>query len=386
MTVRIAWKTAQAKESIASIRYRCLYPAMGLEKHGYESIILEDRETIRSFRGLYALVFVKTFSKHDFDLAQSAKAEKIKIFIDLCDNIFIEHYAKSSAYSHFNEMASIAEFIVVPTDELKKTVLRNSPSASVKVIPDQIESKTSQAFIRASLIQKRLHGSIKRPIVQVLWRSLLSKFRHAKRILLYQVKKYTSKDKHLRLSEALRQFGEIQAKQIIWFGNAGGGFSTFGLPSLESIMPALINVNRRQPIKLLVVTNDYEKYCKHIKPYELPTVFKPWHFDDVFDDISQSDICVVPMLKDDFSSTKSPNRSLLALSLGVPVVAADMPSLNLIKDSIIVDDWESGVYEYLTNRERVDRDIDSVRLTICEHFSGEVIAGAWKCILEEDRI
>ena len=69
---RVVWKTLSAETRVASVRYRCLLPALNLAERGYESVIIQKNEVINYFDNVQVIIFVKTFSKHDYLLACEA--------------------------------------------------------------------------------------------------------------------------------------------------------------------------------------------------------------------------------------------------------------------------------------------------------------------------
>src|SRR3546814_11076184 len=45
----VVWKLATATPFYASVRYRCLFPLIGLSELGVQPLVLSDRETISDF-------------------------------------------------------------------------------------------------------------------------------------------------------------------------------------------------------------------------------------------------------------------------------------------------------------------------------------------------
>jgi glycosyltransferase involved in cell wall biosynthesis len=149
------------------------------------------------------------------------------------------------------------------------------------------------------------------------------------------------------------------------------------MPSLAEICEQLLRVNEKIPIKLLVVSNDFNAYQKMIAGFPFLSAYKKWNYRHIFDDISGADVCVIPNSKDDFSRCKSPNRTLLALSLGVPVVATDVSSIDDLKNCVILDEWENGLFTYLNDPQRVARDIARAKLILDEKYSSNAVARLW---------
>lgn len=392
----IVWKTGSDNIKVASVRIRCILPAQALEAHGFKSVLLTGNETLPSFEGVCAIVFVKTFTQHDLSLARTASSQGVPVYLDLCDNIFIPHYRHSKAFKKFSEMAGLARAVVTTGKELASVIKAQlKAEVDVVVIPDQFEVRQDLRKLK-NFVKQIKPSSLSVQLKSILdnllpaTKALLASFRNKLIRMLLRVRNgvcESLRSGHVRLRffalEPLlpADFLRVKAKMIVWFGNAGGGFSGFGIPSLAEISHHLVRLNERVPIKLLVVSNNYQAYQELIAPLPLLSVYKAWRYPEIFDDLSAADVCVVPNSKDDFSICKSPNRSLLALSLGVPVVASSIPSIEDIKDCVILDDWENGLFTYLTDPERVARDVNRAKSILEERYSAAIVAGSWTALL-----
>lgn len=406
----IIWKTLHAKYSIASSRYRCLLPAMSLINHGFKSIVLQKNETVNNYNNVIALIFVKTFTSHDLELAKDAHQHGVPIYIDLCDNIFVSYYVNKPMYCCFTEIAKLSKVIVTTGQELA-TLIKQHLLAPIQVviIPDQLETLDNNLQLQ-KLLQLREFSQpeliLEKGSAKFNFTSMKRDFKNKLKsnpIFLDHIKgfhfllkrmrlaiKYITKNKNIKFNYFLTktklndQFITSPAKRVIWFGNAGGGFSTFGLPSLAAISNHLIEVNRTTPIKLLVVSNDYQQYCELIKPLPFLTDYKQWSPNKIFQDIASADLCIIPNTKDDFSICKSPNRTLLALSLKVPVVATRIPSLSALESCIILNDWVNGCKTYLTDKGKVQDDLNAATKIIDNYYSSDVIAKQWNQLLKRN--
>ena len=397
----IIWKTAHAKYSIASVRYRCFLPAMTLISFGYKSIVLQKNETIHNFDNIQVLIFVKTFTKDDLELAKKAHEHGVSIYIDLCDNIFVEHYRNKPMYCCFTQIAKLSKAIVTTGDELAALIAKHLiEPLPVLIIPDQLETQNNNLQL-LKLIRQREFSQPAETIGSCKLNLLIIKDKLKSNFILFKLmkvahllrtrsmfaSKYISKNKNIKLSyffiktKLSDRFINSPAKKVIWFGNAGSSFSTFGLPSLAAISNHLIAVNKITPVKLLVVSNDYQKYCELIQPLPFLTDYKQWHPHQIFDDIESADVCILPNSKDDFSICKSPNRTLLALSLRVPVVATRIPSIAKLEGCIICDEWENGLITYLTDKDRLQQDVNTADKIIDHYYSADAIAKQWNELL-----
>lgn len=357
---KIIWKTLEATPLIASFRHRCALPAFFLQKLGWQSIILQNGDQINKFNDIAVLIFVKTFSQQDLKLARKASLHNIPIIIDICDNIFIDNYPGTFA-KYFDEIAKISDFIVTTGDELQNLVSqRNLKKEKILIIPDQAEDIdvlesmiTYLEGLRSKKFELQSLGKFKREVNSI--KGIIKKYiAHLRRLVKCNLANRAFYPPQFTQEEVV--IYEVdpshRPNEIIWFGNAGSKFSNFGMPSILEISDSLLSVHRKIPIKLVVVSNNYERYIELIKPLAIPTEYREWNMKQIFTDISKSDLCIVPNSKDDFSICKSPNRTLLALSLNVPVVATYIPSLEKFSDCIICDDWEHGIFTYLTDQTR----------------------------------
>jgi hypothetical protein len=170
-------------------------------------------------------------------------------------------------------------------------------------------------------------------------------------------------------------------KTVIWFGHHGSNHGRYGLIVLADLIPQLKAIDRQIPIRLLVVSDDQKKFERLFAGIGFPAEFRQWNPLRIFDDIRSADVCLVPNSKDLFSITKSANRAVLALSLGVPVVATRVPSTEPLEGSVIFDDWVGGVLHYLSDREAVNTHLITAAQIIEKEYSGRAIGQIWSRIL-----
>lgn len=433
----VAWKPYRASSSLASFRYRCVMPMLGLAKLGWKSILLQEGESLVDER-IAAMVFVKSFSNSDLALARRLRAKGVVIILDLCDNIFVPNYAataRTSPVGRFDEMAELAACVITPTEELARRVRdRLNGRTRVLVIPDQIETKASTEALSSSaaallfgrdqvcprLISAILPGFVLRyafpPIrrfartidrhailarlarvitrlplqtsfavaapkqaASIVWARLTRPRRVVQRAPLRGV--VTASPDDVSESEA-SELG-IRRRRVIWFGNHGAPYSSFGMGTINLVRPALTELNREIPLELLIVSNNRQMYEELVKDFSFPTRYKEWGMLSIFEDVAGSDVCILPNARDEFSACKSPNRALLALGVGIPVVASSLASLEPLRNCIVIDDWYGGIKAYLTDDERRARDLAAAKDLIAAHYSAETIARQWHSLLGE---
>lgn len=170
-------------------------------------------------------------------------------------------------------------------------------------------------------------------------------------------------------------------KTIVWFGNSGSKHGDFGIPNLRIALPGLAAAAQRAPLKLLVVSNDEAKFQAVTADFPFPCEFRVWSRANALRDIAGADLCVVPNSRDRFSLAKSSNRLVLALSLGVPVVATSVPSAEPLRPFVIFDDWETGVETYLLDQARASADVTAAQAFIARTYAPGQIAKQWEALL-----
>ena len=338
----VAWKVNLLDAGLASVRYRCIYPAYALEQVGQPSRIFERDQTVSAFSGIRALVLVKTFEDRDVRLAEEARRNGVQLVFDLCDNIFVSEYGghrHALITGNFLEIASLSSAITTTSEALSDVIRsRIGPGVPIVVIPDPVETR--------ELLTISFNGSAGNPNQGRVARS-----------------------------------SPTGAKTLVWFGNSGSPHGDYGLRSLRSITPAIAAVGRNVDINLVVVSNDRRMFEELIAP-ALPADYVEWNPLGCLDVIARSDVCLLPNSRDAFSLVKSANRAILSLSLGTPVVATLVPALEPLRTCVFADDFEAGIRTYLADPDRRRRDLDRARKILEQRYSLNVIRDAWLGLLD----
>lgn len=172
----IVWKTGTASLRIASVRYRCMLPAMLLEESGYRSLILERGETLRSLHGVCAVILVKTFSREDLRFAERAHRAGIPVVLDLCDNIFVPGYGGElmSRWAFFGDIARLASVIVTTNGALTREVMARVPGVATTEIVDPLERRDDVERLGGRVAAWREHPALARSAILdgPLWRGI----------------------------------------------------------------------------------------------------------------------------------------------------------------------------------------------------------------------
>lgn len=420
---RIGWCVASLSSDIASVRYRAILPLLALEAERCSCQLFTSASTV-SFDEMDALVIVKSFTVESYHLAQEASAKGVAVIIDLCDNIFIEAYGnknKAKASDMFMAMINHVSAIVATTEPLAAVIREQVGYAiPVHVIPDGVESAASVASCTQRLAQTSDHGqgsiapAISRQARKIAQRLSNLRTSSFKGLLKVQIKrskawlswrfwakrayKYfdhlrsviTQRPRRLPLpatSLSPRTVGNFPTAKagtlrILWFGNHGAPHARFGMLDLLDIREALEQIALEFPVELVVVSNNRDKYEKHIKPLAIPSCYLDWSSDVVEQCLADARVVIVPNSRDAFSLCKSANRTVHALTRGVPVVATATPALEPLAGSIVVDDFLQGLRRYLSNSQQAKADVARGLKLIEQHFNPAVIAAAWRQVLD----
>lgn len=434
----IGWKVSTLNLALASVRYRAMLPLLALECFGVKCKIV-TKSSRSGLAGLDVLVIVKSFTTDDLWLAQEAAELKIPVIFDLCDNIFVEQYGGEKHISPkdvFFLIARVANAIVVTTEPLA-TVVRERIGGRIPVyiVPDGIENNALLTaakkrlpppqlleYVRQWIITSEAAGLIRKSRELLKTGSIIGlsgrllkitvKFsRHSRRYLNWRFwaklayRYYGQLRAHLtepfpKLVANVKSMPENQSKKpifdtskvvvaapasrkILWFGNHGAGHANFGMLDLKYIRETLEKLATELPVELVVVSNNLEKYKKHIRPMAIPSRYVEWCADSMAHHLRGADVVVIPSSRDAFSICKSANRSVLALSHGVPVVATSTPALEPLRECITLDDFEGGLRRYITDTEYAQLHVQQGQALIGQLYGQRVIGQLWKDLIEE---
>ena len=400
---KIGWKLNSFSFDRASVRYRGLLPALALKGEGVESHVfcLPIEENLQN---LDVLVIVKSFELDDFLLAQKAAELGIRVVFDLCDNIFIEQYGgKSHAQilATFRAISIHLDAIIVTTQPLADAVAKEFPSLPVYIVPDALQDEsllTDAARLLSDAIaseRRNAKGLIVRKLKEDLRRLIYKGPSVYKTIVKYWIKTTLSVCKKL-IREFFKKFRNlaiqklakakyspsIHAKKIVWFGNHGASYAQFGMLDLLAIKSDLETVAKEFDVELVVVSNNYQKYVKHIQPLAIPSRYMEWSQDVIFSCLASATLVVLPNSLDAFSLCKSANRTVLALQNDVPVVATSTPALEPLAAYIHLDDPLIGMRKYLRDSVLGQKDARRGAHLALQLFGAKAVAKRWCEVLD----
>jgi len=424
--ITIGWKVSTTNPALASLRYRALLPLLALEESGIKGkIICNAGCGHSSLAKLDVLIIVKSFTIEDYYLAQQAIELNVPVIFDLCDNIFIEDYVgkkKLIPADVFFLIATIANAITVSTDALAEVIRgKINKDTPIYVIPDGIERKESISLAQRRLFVPKLKeaqraivkksgiGRLKRNLGMlfatgtiigitqyvVKYSAILFRKRQkeiSKNLVESQPQNLSSREKNQSIDEKRKQQIELLVKKvsnkscrpktILWFGNHGASHAKFGMLDLLSIKKPLEKIASELSVELIVVSNNLEKYKKYISPFNILSRYYEWNIEKMEQYFRQADVVVIPNSLDSFSVCKSANRTVLALSNSVPVVATATPALEELRECIILDDFEDGLRRYLTDNKLAKQHVKRGKQLIEQLYGQKAINKLWRKVID----
>jgi hypothetical protein len=169
----------------------------------------------------------------------------------------------------------------------------------------------------------------------------------------------------------------VAPMRLLWYGNHGAPHARFGMLDLLDVGEDLERIAREFPVQLIVVSNNREKYEKHIKPLNIPSRYEEWSSERVDRWLSKASVVLIPNSLDEFSICKSANRAVHALMRRVPVVATPTPALACLSDAIETGGFYDGLRKYLSDPTAGRRDTARAIELIDRNFSAPVLGAAW---------
>ena len=425
--MKVGFYVRRIDKNIASVLYRCLYPASRLAQSGYATFVFESRPSARKLRALDAIVIVKATSQQAYLTALEAKAQGVPIILDICDDIFVPGYGKGDGADAqvFRAMAALASAVVTTGPAMVQLLQREiGHNAKIVVLEDPIETAEDNALVADAIKRWSRHTLLENSAAKgvEMFASIIRMARKAKSLTprrwlgtlsnlvrsspspaSAQSEPHAAKAKILpsneetyaRCEEVRKGVStsgrslhfeldlERQQRTIIWFGNAGASYGDFGLQNLRIVFPALRAVAQEIPLKLVCVSDNRKKFEEIVHDCGVECEFVQWTREECMRRIEAADVFIAPNSLDRFSKVKSANRLALSLSLGTPVVATLTPAAACLAPYVIFDDWYAGIRTYLTDSERVSDDVERGRAFVVEAFSSAHLAKRWEELLAE---
>jgi glycosyltransferase involved in cell wall biosynthesis len=390
---RLLWKLHSLDHRLASTRYRALLPIQALIPHGYRSSIGRSL-SIDKLQRADVVIFVRAFSMEDLAFAETATNLGVPVVLDICDNF--SEYTRGQAES-IQFMARYAAAITTSGPALA-TALRGLIQAPVPIIvvSDGIESETTArigrrimrwAYLKEERLPLLISTSFWRRMIPKLFNKAVAQGTKWQTRMRAAVERGSitnggKADSDIKTFRSVPGESKDSFRTLIWFGRAGGAVGRYGFSDIVDVAPYLKQVAQRIRFRLIVVSNNREGYEHLVKPLPIETQYLEWDNQSIRSHIRASDVAIIPNSRDHIAICKSANRAVLALSLGVPVVATRTPAMEIFEGCVCFDNWVDGLYRYLTEPAVVQAHLLRAESVLKREFDPACIARQWQQVLE----
>lgn len=328
---RVGFRPCSYDRSVFSPRVRAELPCRDLRAAGFQAGIVPPDGA-----GDYdVVVFQKAYEKRDLELAASLAARGTKVVFDLCDNHFYSPHptpAHEARVERLRRMIAGADVVSVSTPELAR-LIDGKPTF---VVDDALEVPPFGPRARR------------------------------------------------RAAAARCRRGPVR---VVWQGQHGTRSPRSGLYSLAKIVPDLEELHQVLPLQLTVIGNSRDAFRSVLAGARFPTRYVAWRRASFAGRFAANDVCVIPVDLNPFTICKSNNRPVLALLLGVPVVADPVPSYEELADVVTLvrqpgGTWADAIQAYASDRPRAERHVAEGRRWIGATYTPERVVAQWSEVLQ----
>lgn len=406
---RVAWLVSALNADIASVRYRCCYPAQLLKSQGNAISVFSDADNlIKNIKSFDAVIVVKRLDPAIVSVAAACRVNHISFILDLCDDILSPVYMRHSSPRNrmvFSAVAPLTDLLVTTTHYLARLLRSYAPAhmPPTTVIPDMVEdtAMVSGAIdLLHSDASKKTGSSLPEKTAKATGKAAST----IRWVMEKSAKWLSDPGKTLNTLDSMRRERRAMSTakpasketdkyrapkkgrpRVLWFGNHGAPHSDFGMNSLMPAISDLEFVNTKFPFELVIVSNNKRKYKALFNKGPLRSRYVEWSHDALNAELETADIVLITIGKDSFSKAKSANRALKALHCGIPVVSQPLGSLRPLSECIQMGSIKNGLLSYLATPEQGKNDIKKAQGIIAERFSPPAIATLWETALHKAR-
>lgn len=386
MSQSVLWKVSSLSADLASVRYRALLPALGLQAAGIASTFTVTARVDLLEQSIRAVVIVKSFAADDLVLASEAKTRGIPVVYDLCDNIFVPGYrgkGDSSPAEMFEQIARYCVAVTVPTAALRDVVAAQLPPGTPVVeIPDCAESIRERAA--ATEMFERSNAPV--DVVALAHTGLVVRVEQRLRRFVREVRAWLRGQPRAATAQRPHSdsgtWRQSRAPLLLWFGNRGNSYTTSGLNDLLLFCEALNRAGRELGAELVVLSNGRSEFEAVAAKLDLRVHYEDWTLQRMEEALTQAAVVLVPNSMDEFSACKSANRSLLALKRGVPVVASPTRALAPLKDFVWLSDPFDGLKLFLTDHGAAQKWVASAAVALEKQYSVRAVGRLWRSVVD----
>lgn len=276
----------QPTATLASTRYRVMLPGFQLARRGYDIRVFPRPEA--GWNAASAddvpqgpVVFSKSFSADNVELAARLKQRGHPILLDLCDN----HFGHPQFGPHLHALCGLADSIVAATEKMADA-LREATGRESLVIGDPVEGPRGEPTFAPGF-----------PSLKLLW------FGHPSNL------------------DSLRAAG----------GQLAAAAARF--PLHLTILTQVDSGTERLGAEIA-----------SLSPGRIACVTRPWTTDATWRELAACDLVIIPSLADDRRSVKSPNRLLEAIWAGRLAITNPVPSYQAFAEHCwIGEDLAAGI-------------------------------------------
>lgn len=319
MTPRVGWVPSVASRRVASVRLRCLAPAAALARGGFTS------EAYKASRTYDVVVFQKAYSEDHLSLAGRLRRKGTKVVFDMCDNHLYNPTGDAKLVERaerLRRMLDLADRVTVSSEALAEVLQDWHPV----VVQDAVERYPQPSFVRL-----------------------------------------------LRTSRRPR---------LLWFGNAGSDAPPFGLVDLRAVVPELNRLHVERPFTLHVVSNSRTAFRAAISGARFSASYHEFSRTRLGWQLALSDVVVLPLTMNRFTSCKTANRVISSLVAGRPVVTTPIRSYQEFSPWVLFENWASNVARYLDDTDLAAAHVGGAQRHIAEHHNDATLAGQWQAVVD----
>ncbi len=326
----------------ASYRIRCRNIVNALRKLGFNASVYEIGRPKPDI-----LVLSKRVDLASANHATELKKHGVKIILDLCDNMFPRGPSSNIEKDGAKEISNLfllCDAVVFATPDLMDVMTSELKLAGTAfVIGDAIEPP--DAFDRRSFYHTALD--------------------------------------FLRLSMVsarMKLDGIPKDRRLIWFGMQGARDLGSGMYDLAKVSPHLDKLNRKMPISLTVVSNNFKIYRELFSNQSFTTYYTTWSARHLYDVSKMHSISLIPVSLNNYTIGKTNNRLVTSLLNNLIVAASSLPAYKDFSNYVHLDKFDQ-LEDLIENRNSWMKKTEDGKKFAMGKWSLDEISKQWSALL-----